>query len=58
MEVKIYHVDINGRTDVLQEQIAKGWRIIAACPQPDQRRPDYILGRFNPETLETSALRS
>lgn len=36
-------------TDVLQAQMAAGWRLIAACPQPDQRRPDYILGRFNPE---------
>lgn len=35
-------------TDALQDQIDKGWRIIAACPQPDQRRPDYILGRFDP----------
>lgn len=35
-------------TDELQAQIDKGWRIIAACPQPDQRRPDYILGRFDP----------
>lgn len=36
-------------TDALQLELTKGWRIIAACPQPDQRRPDYILGRFNPE---------
>lgn len=36
-------------TDVLQATLASGWRLIAACPQPDQRRPDYILGRFNPE---------
>lgn len=36
-------------SDVLQESLAKGWRIIAACPQPDQRRPDYVLGRYNPE---------
>lgn len=35
-------------TDVLQGQLDLGWRIIAACPQPNQRRPDYILGRFNP----------
>lgn len=32
-------------TDVLQENLANGWRIIAVQPQPDQRRPDYILGR-------------
>lgn len=36
-------------TDELQDTIDQGWRIIAACPQPDQRRPDYILGRFNPD---------
>jgi hypothetical protein len=36
-------------TDALQEELRKGWSIIAACPQPDQRRPDYILGRWNPD---------
>lgn len=35
----------NSCTDALQEQLANGWRIIAVQPQPDQRRPDYILGR-------------
>lgn len=35
----------NSCTDVLQEHLAEGWRIIAVQPQPDQRRPDYILGR-------------
>lgn len=35
-------------TDDLQSELNSGWRIIAACPQPDNRRPDYILGRFNP----------
>ena len=34
--------------DILQQQMGVGWRIIAVCPQPTQRRPDYILGRFNP----------
>lgn len=38
-------------TDVLQEKLNNGWRIIAVCVQPDQRRPDYILGRYNP-TME------
>lgn len=32
-------------TDQLQSYLEGGWRIIAACPQPNQRRPDYILGR-------------
>jgi len=36
-------------SDALQESLTQGWRIIAACPQPDQRRPDYILGRFSPD---------
>ena len=36
-------------TDELQECLTEGWRIIAVCVQPDQRRPDYILGRFNPQ---------
>lgn len=36
-------------TDALQDSLSAGWRIIAVCPQPDSRRPDYILGRFNPE---------
>lgn len=36
-------------TDALQAALNNGWRIIAACPQPDQRRPDYILGRWNPD---------
>lgn len=35
-------------TDVLQGELNSGWRLIAVCPQPDQRRHDYILGRFNP----------
>lgn len=45
-------------TDVLQSNLDSGWRIIAVCPQA-QRRPDYILGRFNPSRkIDSSALRS
>lgn len=36
-------------TDKLQDALASGWRIIAACPQPNQRRPDYVLGRYEPD---------
>lgn len=32
-------------TDALQQELDRGWRILAVCVQPDQRRPDYILGR-------------
>jgi hypothetical protein len=36
-------------TEQLQHELNHGWRIIAICPQPDQRRPDYILGRTTKE---------
>lgn len=39
----------NACTDELQTELMEGWRIIAVCIQPDNRRPDYILGRFNPK---------
>ncbi len=36
-------------TDELMVELSNGWRIIAVCIQPDQRRPDYVLGRYNPK---------
>ena len=36
-------------TDNVQSYLAEGWRIVAVCPQPDSRRPDYILGKVVPE---------
>lgn len=35
----------DGCTDNIQNHLKDGWRILAVCPQPDQRRPDYILGK-------------
>jgi len=32
-------------TERLNDELEKGWRIVAVCVQPDQRRPDYILGK-------------
>ncbi len=32
-------------TDRLQEKMKEGWRILAICPQADQRRPDYVIGK-------------
>lgn len=32
-------------TEELQSELENGWHILAICVQPDQRRPDYILGR-------------
>lgn len=34
-------------SDLLQEELNRGWRIIAATVQPDQRRPDYIMGMYD-----------
>lgn len=36
-------------TDRLNDHLRDGWRILAICPQPDQRRPDYVLGRSGPQ---------
>ena len=33
-------------TDALQHELNSGWRILAICVQPDQRRPDYVLGKI------------
>lgn len=38
----------DGCTDELNLRLENGWRIVAVCPQPDQRRPDYIMGRQKP----------
>lgn len=35
----------NGCTDQIQKKLNDDFRIIAVLPQPDQRRPDYILVR-------------
>lgn len=43
-------------TDQLQKALSDGWRIIAVSPQPNQRRPDYVLGCHN-ENPTDSALR-
>ena len=38
----------DGCTGRLQEILNEGWHILAVNVQPDTRRPDYILGRYNP----------
>lgn len=43
----------DGCTDKLQEALIDGWRIIAVCPQPDQRRPDYVLGKYVEDYKDT-----
>lgn len=43
-------------TDYLQECLSLGWRIISVTPQPNQRRPDYVLGKVA-DKPKTKALR-
>jgi hypothetical protein len=44
-------------TESLQEVMNSGWRIIACCVQPDGRRPDYILGRNNPDSTKLECVK-
>jgi len=49
---------VDGCTERLQDLLNEGWRIIACCVQSDQRRPDYVLGRWNPdETGQISSVK-
>lgn len=42
------HLLSDACTDDLQSKLNEGWRIVACCVPPYQRRPDYILGRWEP----------
>lgn len=44
MMINTVRVVENSCTENLQGYLEQGWRILAICPQPDQRRPDYVLG--------------
>lgn len=35
-------------TDVLQDELSNGWRILAVCPPNDARRPSYVVGHVQP----------
>ena len=41
-----YIYELDCCSERLQEHIDDGYRVVAICPQPDQRRPDYVLGRY------------
>lgn len=45
LKINKVHVLQDACTDEVQRHLDDGWRILAVCPQPDQRRPDYIMGR-------------
>ncbi len=51
--MKIKHVTVFSDycTEQVQKEIDRGWCILAICPQPDQRRPDYIMGRVTDPNL-------
>lgn len=38
-------VETDACTAAIQSYLDEGWRIIAVIPQPNQRRPDYVLVR-------------
>lgn len=38
----------NACTEALQRELEAGWRILAVCPPLMERRPTYIIGRYNP----------
>lgn len=48
---------LNYCTEELQERLDEGWRILAICPQRDQRRPDYIMGRRREQNGARRALK-
>lgn len=45
LAIRQVRVETDCCTERLQEWLDEGWQILAICPQPDQRRPDYVLGR-------------
>lgn len=45
MAIRTVKVEVDLCTERLQEQLDLGWQILAICVQPDQRRPDYVLGK-------------
>ena len=47
-----YQVIVDECTEDLQNNyIDKGWRVVCICPQPDQRRPDYIVAKYEKENM-------
>lgn len=47
MKVRTLYVEQDCCSDHANDLLGKGWMILAICPQPDQRRPDYVFGRFD-----------
>lgn len=49
LRMREVYVENDCCTDRLNQLLQDGWRIVAACVQPNQRRPDYVLGRAKPQ---------
>lgn len=47
LEMREAKVEEDYCTNALNQDLKDGWKILAICPQPDQRRPDYVLGRIS-----------
>lgn len=45
IDIKKVYIETDLCTESLQARLDDGWKILAICVQPDQRRPDYVLGR-------------
>ena len=45
LKIRKIFVLFDACTDSVQEELTKGSRIVAVCPQPS-RRPDYIMGEM------------
>jgi len=52
LTIDTVHVETDLCTETLQGLLDDGWRIVAVCVQPDQRRPDYVLGRSDRKGAE------
>ena len=52
LQIKRVEVRTDLCTEELQRELDRGWQILAICPQPDQRRPDYVLGKTTKEDDE------
>lgn len=45
----------NACTEELQTRLTEGWRILAVCPPFDERRPTYIIGKYEPDEQVASS---
>lgn len=45
LSIKTVVVRENCCTEIINDMLANNWKIVAVCPQADQRRPDYVMGR-------------